>query len=404
MLVRRSLGVLIAFSAILGPIAYGCSAGNEEDPADATTDVTNDVKADKTDTSNQEDTSTADVKDAAKDVVSEKVVITPDASFPDTGAEGTPCPAGAVEEKPCGLCGLTQRACLPSAKADGGSVWGAWGFCQRERSGPDACDPTKNYADKACGNCGAQVQICQNDCSFAQGLPCKEPVFGSASNPIPACKPTSKEFKIGLSCPATQGRERNCSATCQWELGLVCLDPPANPNFVDVPGVAGVTAEKAFTFSKTKMLKRIGGFGQTPCPLSALGTNADTPYQYIEVKNTTGKAVTVSVWHKPAFPDGGGDTPDTLMAYYNQSYAPSEDPVDRFACVKEIRDTCEKSYCGPLVSFTPRASGFVLSDGNAISIAAGKSITIYLATYSASLPGNKESVDLTVAVKTETIN
>jgi hypothetical protein len=373
------LGLIAAFAVVQGGLIYGCSADagvpiEDVDAAPGGPDATTDDAPFTTD----EDTGTVEKKDtgtdAAKDVKTR----------PDTGAPGSPCtPAGAPESQECGKCGTQSRVCLAGA-ADAGAAWSPWGACTGEATGADVCDPYEPDAgSQACGNCGTQVRICQPDCKLAQGIVCQ-------GEPPNACAPGETNFTLALGCtnPA-EGRIATCMPNCQYGAPGACVAAPPNANSMAISATATGVVTKKFTMPAASAIARLNTGN---CPVSGLSTTM-AAHIYVEIKNPTAVAKTVSVWHTVI---AGGPT-DTVMAAYAGSVPPKDTDVPaRSACVGYSADECDSTVATACASFGP--AGLMVDDTptHAVSIPAGGSITIYNAAYSASSAG-----DFNLSTRTE---
>jgi hypothetical protein len=365
------LGLIAAFAVVQGALIYGCSA-DAGAPIDDTPDaqvVPDATTGDENPVVTDEDTGTVDagkkdtgISDAAKEAKAR----------PDTGAPGTPCaPPGTPETQECGKCGTQSRVCLAGA-TDGGALWSDWGACTGEATGADTCDPYAPDAGmEACGNCGTRIRICQPDCKLAQGIVCQ-------GEPANACSPGEDNFTLALGCTdPTQGRIATCDTNCQYGAPGPCVAPP--PNRIIVSATAGGVVKKKFT-----MTAKLARLNLGTCPVSGVGT-ALTAHLYVELKNPTGRALTVSVWHSVI----SGGPSDTVIAAYPGLVPPADsDLAARKACSGFSVDECDSTIPTACSTFGP--AGMVVDDtpSKAVTIPAGGSITIYNAAYSAASVGD----------------
>ena len=284
--------------------------------------------------------------------------------------EGSPCDPSLGDSDPqategCGLCGTQTRICQGSDPDGGGTfTWAAWGFCQGEATGADACDPSKTYTGTPCGNCGTMPQVCDSTtCHFESGFDCTEPAG--------ACTPGDVKFVLGASCTtAGQGRAYTCSSACTFGSPSACEAPPPNPNSLTISSTAGTTVNATFTLSSTKTTDR----PETgSCPV-AIDTGTNSAYMDIAIVNPTARNVTVSVW------DGrstSGNALDTIMAWYASPVWPV---ADRTACQGTVSDDCDPGAdCANTSGGDTRWSS--LSGTGAVSIPAHGTVTVTVAMY-----------------------
>lgn len=418
----KSLGVLFCIAAMNVAVVYGCSSedaattptdeeagttGKEAGPGSITTDASDSKDAGK-------DAKADAKKDAAKDTATADVA--PDVAPIVYDPPYSPCDplkdygfgSGGIQRAACGLCGDPttstgkSRVCLKTPDSgvplpDGGTpfpnpnnltgFWSDWSSCT---NGPGAvCDPAVTYPDDVCGNCGTQPRICTGSCTWVVGLTC--------NNQGP-CKAGDLDWE-GLGCPAGLGRTKTCNAQCSFDTALTCTPPPPNPNKITVNSTTvGATFTGQFTFDATKKQKKIdvaalfSGLGT--CPV-ALDTDVAT-YQYVEVKNATASAIKVSLY------TSAGTAPvasaDTIMTVYAGAQVPKTD-AEREACLNYYDDACDSTIAttdaGP--AFNPKpcvsnAAGLLKGEelpggaGNfaGTPIAAGASVTVYIAPYTTS--------------------
>ena len=374
--------VLSVVTAANVAVVYGCSAdanvqsGDDSDSGGVVVNTDSGSGDDSTlGDDSTVDTDTGVKKDAGKDTGAKDAVSDVnkfDAPLSDGAPQGSPCTTPqAVEAQPCGLCGVQYRGCL-AAPADAGYVWGPWGFCQNEQTGPDACDPSQTYTDEACGNCGTRPRLCQNDCTFATGLVCNEPAN--------ACHPGDTEFVLGLSCDAG-GREHTCDNTCQWGPYGNCTTGPVNPNFINISSTVGGSANKTFTMPNlTTKLARLDPNDTCPTTVSTV-TNSN--YLYVQVNNQTAKTAHVSIWSAQA---SGGPTLDTVMAVYAGAIPPSNtDANARKNCMTGtgVNDSCTDACTGGTNACVSQWAGLCPDDlaPSLVSIPPGASVTVYNAEY-----------------------
>lgn len=300
-----------------------------------------------------------------------------DASLPDAGAEGGPCPTNnLVAQQTCGLCGYQTRLCAPSDPANPASplAWQPWGFCQSEVE--DGCVPGTSTTD-SCGMCGTRQKVCQIDCQYAVGA-CK-------NEPPNACQPGKVEYQEGLSCPEG-GRSRTCGATCQYGSFGACF-VQGEPTLT-VSGTAGGKVVGEFSLPADVKTPRLSG----TCPSGSVA-NDPTAYQYVVLKNPTASTLVLSVYTNESANAGAGYI-DTVIASYGAA-KPTSDTA-RKACVKGVNDGCtdpndDADACN--------SSWGGLVNTNKITIGPNASVYIYVGAYY-----DDDSGDYQLIARTETVN
>ena len=138
----------------------------------------------------------------------------------------------------------------------------------------------------------------------------------------------------------------------------------APPTFLAVPAAVGGSSTFPVTLSAAATLARPGlpVTDPDPCPLTVSSTV--TPYQYVEVRNSTAAARTVKLETTAL---------DTIMSYYTGATPPAN-AADRAACVGEFNDEC--NGVGPTSCL------------NGVTIPANSSITVYVGGYLSSTVGD----------------
>lgn len=398
----KSLGLLLFVALSNAALIYGCSS-DDADPIAATEDGGGDATKDGTSITaegGEQDASTDAKKDSKADAKKDTSTnegggldATPDVAIVYE-PEGAPCgPLNRRETRPCGLCGKQERICLKAtdAGADSGGdaglpgIWYPWGACVNGAGA--VCDPTQTYPDEACGNCGTRQRICQIDCTYVQGLAC-----GNEGE----CKAGSTDWEEGLGCQLADGglygRNKTCTAQCQYDIATSCSAPPPNPNFINVTSAAvGGTFSKQFTFDAAIKQKKLETSFNTvsACPLAGFSTT-QSMYVYVEVKNTTASNLKVSIYHSDGTAPNGED--DTIMALYSGAAVPRTDSA-RLNCLDYVADGCDSTIGG---TFNPKGcQGFsntyagiikgeelASSTYGGVTLNAGQSVTVYLAAYS----------------------
>ena len=291
---------------------------------------------------------------------------------PDAGAPGSACPTkDAIQQQPCGLCGVQYRLCAPNDSQPGSpNVWQPWGFCQNELVG--GCVPGTT-ATESCGLCGDRQKVCQNDCRWAAGA-CK-------NEPVNACSPGSEQFQAGLSC-VEGGRKRVCQDTCTYGPYGECF-VPGMPT-ITLGTTVGAKTTKQFTLSAEKKQPKLSG---TCGGSTSLGS--DTAYEYVKIVNPTASTAVVSVWsHTPA----GGSLIDSVMAAYNPAIATPVSDTERKACTKGVTNCCSSDKAaGEADSTMCNGSSLCwagLVGSKAITIAPNGTAIIYMAAYNGTSAGD----------------
>ncbi|MDB4941678.1 MAG: hypothetical protein JWP97_1212 [Labilithrix sp.] len=310
-------------------------------------------------------TKDAGKKDAGKDAGKSDGAV--DAG-PPPPVEGDPCTTpNEIKTKSCGICGKASTICL----VDGATKkWGPYGDCASELAG--GCAPGTT---QACGNCGTQT--CNNSCGFG----------ACTGQPPMSCSPGNVEL-VAASCPAGQYRSKTCKADCTYDnVSLTCQAPP---NYITVPAAVGGVNSSVITLSATQNTPRISG----TCPSATISTTS-TPYNYMEVRNSTAKAVTVSIYQSQA---PGGPIPDTIIAAYAGNTAPTTDAA-RKACLKGVNDFGTTALTGD-------GNFGSLTTTNVVPIPAGGSVMVYSGNYYEYAAGDSDAAVglIKLNVKTETID
>ena len=341
--------VSIAFASVVGMAAViGCSASGGDDtttdgdPTDPTAPV-----ATLPPGSGSSGTSggTPTAKDAGKD----------SGKKPDSGVDAGPPPpvpgdacvmANEVKTKSCGICGKATTICLDDGTT---KKWSDYSDCANELVG--GCMPGTT---QACGNCG--MNTCNQFCAFT----------ACTGQPVNSCAPGNVTL-LAAGCPTGTYRQQECKADCtQGNASLTCDAPPT---FVTVPTAVGGLTSSLITLSASQTIASLDY--SSNCPAATVNTTL-TPYNYFEVRNTTGKVAKVTVFHSQAT---GGTISDTIMAAYAGTTPPTT-AAQRKACVAGVGDSSSMSLTGD--------SDFAaLTDTDAVTIPAGESVMIYSANYSA---------------------
>ena len=322
------------------------SGGTALPPADGSTPPRD--SASPTDSASPRDSAVPDAPGTATDARADS------ADSADSGPRpaGSPCaPVNAIYESPCGFCGKSAQVCLATG-------WSSAGACSGESTSPDRCMPGGAPTQEACGLCGRRNVLCQPNCTKAQGA-CTGEVVGG-------CVPGTNEF-LAVGCPiAGEGRDRTCEATCMWGAYSACR-PPATD--ITVPAAVGGVAGIELRFEAARRLLTLLDL---PCP-TIYGFDT-TMYVYARVRNTNARTARVSLWS--TLPAGSAADSDTIMA----AYAGAADPANRLACVGVVVDDCSPPFGSPAGMCASLGAGLVGT--NAVTIAPGATITVYLGEYS----------------------
>ncbi len=373
----RTLGTM----AVLGGAAlvvYGCSAAANA-PVDNSPDASGGASQDYGGGDNPSDASTTPRKDSGSTSGGGGGAY--DAG-PPKAPEGSPCDPSLGFSDPqasesCGMCGTQTRICQGGA-ADGGGpfTWAAWGACNGEVTGPDACDPSKTYAATACGNCGTMPQVCDSTtCQFETGFDCSEPAN--------ACHPGNTKFVLGASCTTSgQGRVYTCSAACSYGTPSACEVPPPDPNFITISSTVGTTVNKVFGLDADTTTGAVDAF--SGCP-ATVDSSTLVSFIDIAINNPTARTVTVSLWDGP---NNGTDDFDTVMTAYATSLYP---PADMTACTKSNDDCTQGTDCTNNSSGSTDIfgwSGLTVPGSNAPTIPPNGTIMLHLALYDSATNAN----------------
>ena len=103
------------------------------------------------------------------------------------------CPAGKVEEDPCGWCGLATRTCGEDC------VWSPWTDCGNQ----GLCEPGA-IQEQACGDCGAMTRVCSDTCQWGAFGECQEGGL---------CTPAET---MSQGCGNCGEQVKTCTDQCIW--------------------------------------------------------------------------------------------------------------------------------------------------------------------------------------------
>ena len=306
-----------------------------------------------------------------------------DASKSDAGKDAGPPPPNPgdactkidqIFKKSCGACGTQEAVCEADGDAGAGKV-SAYGVCQGEVAG--GCIPGTTE-DVACGNCGTAKKTCNQYCAWSTGA--------CTGQPANSCKPGGYEY-TAAGCPANQYRKRDCQTSCVWTNYGTCATP-VNDIVLPINGTAGQTAAQTITHADTKVGPKLSG----TCPNASISTTTSA-YEYVEVKNSTAKSATVTLYTSQA---AGGQVLDTIIAYYDKAIQPMDDN-SRKACTSGVAD---QSYSD--TALTGNSNFSIIKN---VVIPAGGSILVYVATWDAyDAADNTTFGPVKLNVKTDALN
>lgn len=277
-----------------------------------------------------------------------------DAGKKDSGVDAGPPPptpgtactkVDEIKTKKCGACGEQSTICVAG---DGGApTWSEYSPCTGEIAG--GCVPGTTETE-ACGNCGTRVKTCSQYCSWGAGA--------CTGQPANSCTPGGVDLS-GAGCPADQYRQRNCSATCQYDNFSSCMAPPTT---IEVPPTPSSVNYTIANLSASQTSGRLGG----TCPNATISTTVITPYVHLSVHNGNANDAVVTIFSSQA--PGGAVVKTVLAAYATE---PGNDAA-RKACTKGTNSFGDTAITG--------SSDFASLHGtNAVTVPAGATMTIYLA-------------------------
>jgi len=214
-------------------------------------------------------------------------------------ADGCPTP-GALEQEPCGMCGVRDRFCNASR------VW-EYGTC----SGEGVCMPGTTGTE-SCGMCGTQTTRCTDTCTWA--------TFGACTGEG-ACMPGATT-RTSAGCGAGQTRVLRCSAACGFTEEV---SPCSSARNVDVTIMleetgsnrSSITADLPTITTRCIMpLLALGGvnvgisyFGDFP--VDPYGTTTDRPFEGGIEPTGSASAIASELTMRPVF--SGGDEPEATV-------------------------------------------------------------------------------------------
>lgn len=295
----------------------------------------------------------------------------------DVSAEaGSSCsPSGTVQSEPCGACGTQTRTCSGTP-----SVWGAWGTCSGQL--PNGCTPGATSMS-ACGFCGTMTLVCQTDCQYAASA-----CTGQVAN---GCYSASSEFTPDPTCGdgGVEGKGKTCLTGCMWSAVTACEAPPTT---LTVPAALGSMGNTIVNLGPTKIARLVPG---NACPATV--DTAVTPYEYVVLTNSTAQKAVVSIWTDAT---SATTATDIEMTTYPGATPPANANA-RQACTNTVNDYCFDFSGSDFLGGTSCAGSFgglMLGDANAVTIAAGASVVIYVAGATAADTG-----PVNLVVRTESL-
>jgi hypothetical protein len=271
---------------------------------------------------------------------------------PPPPVPGTACPlVDEVRKKSCGACGTQSTICLADAA---GSKWSIYSACENELAG--GCVPG-TVVDEACGNCGTVKKTCTQYCAFT--------ATACTGQPANSCVPGSVDLASAGCADANTFRARSCTSTCSYDNFGTCSAPPTVVQVGPTPGSVSATVA---ILSEAQTMPRMSG----TCPNATLSTTVSSPYVYLQVHNPLPTAAVVAIYNQLA---PGGVAFKTVLAAYDGTAQPTAD-AGRKACLKGASTFGTASLTGD--------SKFASLDGTkAVTIAAGATVSVYVAAYNA---------------------
>jgi hypothetical protein len=346
-------------------VTYACATAGVEEPDSESMDAAADTRvAPKTPDAGRADSGRQPTPDGG----------TP---LPDSGADakadvasGPPATGSAcaveneIFKKPCGACGTAEAVCeVPSG--GGALAVSSYGACYGELAG--GCVPGSTTAS-ACGLCGTQTSICQNNCRWVVGTCAGEPAF--------ACAPGSQTY-TSAGCPTLYTyRTRTCGATCTYTaLSPTCAEP-VNANKVALGSAAGDVASLDLALDATHMARTVTS---TACgTAAALSTTTNYPFVDVEVGNPNAQPAEITVYNSAT--TGTPTYLDTTLRVY-ASPLPPQDDAELKACSYGIGDYCATGVpCGG--SYLASLTGVVVPAGGKVLVRVATKYTSASTSYS----------------------
>lgn len=297
-----SAAAVLILAIVFGACAADGTAAGEPAPAESTT-ASSESKLPPPSTP-----SSSGVHDAGKD--SGKPTTAKDAG-PPAPAPGDPCAKlDEIFTRSCGACGTQTALCF--SEAGGAGAVSDYSPCGGEVTSGCVAGSTETVA---CGNCGTQKKICDQTCKWSTS---------SCTQPAGACKPGGAEHTT-IGCPIINTyRERGCATTCAWSPYSACA-APVNDLVVEIANTVGQSSVLGVSLGAGQTAAAIPTGGS--CPAGSL-LSGDYPYAYVEIRNSTTKKATVSVFRTvPA----GSPSISTVLAGYKLPFVPVDDAA-RLGC------------------------------------------------------------------------
>lgn len=279
-----------------------------------------------------------------------------------------------IVEAKCGACGKHSTVCL--ADGDGQGVWSDYGTCTGQTVG--GCIPGESVTE-ACGNCGTRVRVCSQYCALTTPV--------CSGQPADSCPPGTVDLTAAGCSTVGEYRARTCKADCSHNPFSACAPPPTT---INIAPTAGSLSSTVALLTSTRTLPKLTG----TCPNPTASTTINTPYQYIQVRNTLAQTATVSIYNGLA--PGGVAFPTTLVSYVG-AVAPTTEAA-RKACDKGTNSFGTASLTGD--------SRYASLDGTRkVTIPAGGTVSVFVAArnaYDATKPADSTG-PIRLIVKTETL-
>jgi hypothetical protein len=351
----RSSVVSLAVAGAVGVfVAVGCSADGAGSPEDTTATPPAETPGAQLPGSTSGGTSGGTPTDAGKPVKDAAPKDSAVDAGPPPPVAGTPCTVlDEVRKKSCGACGTQSTVCLADGDA-GGGTWSIYSGCEGELAG--GCTPGA-VVTEACGNCGMVTKTCTQYCAFTSSA--------CTGQPAGSCVPGGVDLS-SAGCGADVFRQRTCQGTCVYNnFGATCDPPPA---VVEVGPTPGSVTSTIAILTQGQALSRMSG----TCPTATLSTTVTSPYVYLQVHNPLARAAVVAIYNSLA---PGGVAYKTVLAAYDGVTSPTDD-ASRKLCVKGASTFGTVALTGD--------SKFASLDGTkAVTIAAGATVSVYIASYNA---------------------
>jgi hypothetical protein len=274
---------------------------------------------------------------------------------PPPPVPGTACAKpDEIVKKQCGACGEQSTVCI--AGADGGpGAWTEYSPCTGEIA--DGCVPGTTVTE-ACGNCGTVTRTCSKYCGWSAGT--------CTGQPADSCVPLAIDLSTAGCGAAETYRQRSCKADCTWNnFSSTCS---AAPTSIEVPPTVGGVSGTIVTLRSAKTAPKLTG----TCPNATLSTTVTSPYEYVHVHNPNAKAAVVTVFNSLA---PGGVVFHTVLAAYAGAQSPATDAARKACLAGGVNTFGDDALTGDF-DFAS------LGDGDAVTVPANGTVTIYVGAYS----------------------